>query len=277
MKWTSFYILLLIKSLILISCSDSADGKKTEPGPNTASESDTATTASIAREKKPDAAVQGLKGKVEIMSESIYTPEGGKKKIATKKVFKYDANGNRTELAAYKPDGTINSTIRSTYDANGKLTSEETLLANGAVDLNSSIKTDANGNKIEQQDIRPGGNALFNYKYLYSYDEKGQLLEWLAYRGNGAFFFKYDFKYDDKGNKTEWIRRAAGGSVIGKVIYKYDAKNNLVEETEYDKDGNIKATYTYSYNFDRKGNWTRQNKVQNNKVVEIKEREIEYR
>jgi hypothetical protein len=116
MKWTSFCLLLLFKALIFISCSDNSDEKTTETGTNTASESNTATTASIAKEKKSDVAVQGLKGKIEIMSESIYTPEGAKKKIATRKVFKYDPNGNRTELSTYQPDGKC-ATVKSTYDA----------------------------------------------------------------------------------------------------------------------------------------------------------------
>jgi len=170
----------------------------------------------------------------------------------------------------------VNSTIRSTYDANGVLIKEETLLSDGTVNLISTIKTDAKGNKIEQQDTRPTGNAIFNYKYYYKYDDEGQQIERVAYRGNGTFLFKYTFKYDDNGNKTEWIQIASDSSVVGKVIYKYNEKNSLVEEIHYGKEGNITETYTYKYDFDRKGNWTRQKKMQDGKLVEIKERDIEY-
>jgi hypothetical protein len=170
----------------------------------------------------------------------------------------------------------VNSTIRSTYDANGVLIKEETLLNDGTVNLVSTIKTDAKGNTIEQQDTRPMGNVIFNYKYYYKYDEKGQQIERVAYRGNGTFLFKYTFKYDDNGNKTEWIQIASDSSVVGKVIYKYNEKNSLAEEIHYGKEGNITETYTYKYDFDRKGNWTRQKKMQDGKLVEIKERDIEY-
>jgi hypothetical protein len=212
---------------------------------------------------------------VEVISESLLPGEGSKEMLS-KNVFKYDANGNMIELSNYKADGKVNSTIRYTYDASGILLKEETRLGNGSIDLVSTIKTDAKGNKIEQQDVRPMGNIVFNYKYYYRYDEKGQLTERTAYRGNGTFLFKYTFKYDDNGNKTEWIQIASDSSVVGKVIYKYNEKNSLVEEIHYGKEENITDTYTYKYDFDRKGNWTRQKKMQDGKLVEIKERDIEY-
>ena len=277
MKWSNFYAILFFAAIFFTSCSDDADKK--ESSSTEESSNSTATNSSVAEQvaeqKKPDIAVQGLKGKVEVMSESFYPAEGSKKG-SSRNVFKYNANGNIVELANYKSDGKVNSTVKSTYDSTGTLIKEETLLGNGTVDLVSTIKTDAKGNKIEQEDTRPMGNVLFNYKYNYKYDEKGQLIERIAYRGNGALLFKYTFKYDDKGNKTEWIQSASDGSVTGKVIYKYNEKNNLVEDIQYNKDGQVKATYTYSYEFDKKGNWIRQKKMQDGKVIETKERDIKY-
>ena len=278
MKRTGFYLVPLFSLMILLSCSNDASDKETATT-NTASEKVSNTPAVIvpsdAKEKRSDATAQGLKGKVEVMSETISFP-GDSKKQSTKNVFKYDDNGNRTELANYRADGQLNSTIKSTYDANGNITGEQTLLGNGKVDFTSVIKTDANGNRVEQDDTRAGNNVLFNYKYYFKYDKKAQLLERIAYKGNGVFSFKYVFKYDDNGNRTEWIQYGQDNSVVGKVVYKYDTKNNLIEQTEFKNDGSLKAQYTYSYEFDKKNNWTRQKKMQDNNVVEIKEREIKY-
>jgi len=273
MKWSNFYAISFFAAIFFSSCSDDAD-KKDSPTANE-SVSSTPTNPGTAEQKRPDIVVQGLKGKVEVMSES-FLPVEGSKKVLSKNVFKYDANGNMKELSNYKADGKINSTIRSTYDASGKLIKEETLLGNGTVDLVSAIKTDAKGNKIEQQDVRPMGNILFNYKYYYKYDEKGQQTERIAYRGNGTFLFRYIFKYDDNGNKTEWIQEGSDSSVVGKVVYKYNEKNNLAEETEYRGNGSVKAMYTYTYEFDKKGNWIRRKKMLDGKVAEIKERNIQY-
>jgi len=264
----------LFASLLLCSCSDDAGDKET--GTNTAVEkpgNTPETSPSVAKEKRSDVVTQGLKGKVEVLSETIL--RGDSKKMASKNVFKYDEKGNMIELANYKADGKLNSTFKSIYDANGNLVSEQTLLGDGKVDLTSTIKTDAKGNKIEQEDKR-GGNDLFNYTSYFKYDEKGRQIERKAVRGNGALMFQYNFTYDDNGNKTEWIQRGPNNTVVGKVLYKYDAKNNLIEETQYKGDGSLKGAYTYSYDFDKKGNWVRQKKMQDNKVIEIKERAIKY-
>jgi len=275
MKWSNFYAFLFFAAIFFFSCSDNADKNDSPTTTSNESVTSTPTNLSIAGQKKSDIAVQGLKGKVAIMSESLLQGEGSKK-ILSKNVFKYDANGNMIELSFYTADDKVNSTIRSTYDSTGKLIKEETILGNGNVDLVSTIKTDAKGNKIEQQDVRPMGNIIFNYKYYYKYDEKGQLIERIAYRGNGTFLFKYIFKYDDNGNKAEWIQQGQDSSVVGRVIYKYNEKNNLAEQTEYHGDGSVKAIYTYSYEFDKKNNWTRRKKMQDGKVIEIKERDIKY-
>jgi len=275
MKRSNFYAFLFFAAIFFSSCSDDADTDKKESPTTNESVSSTPTNLSVAEQKRSDVAVQGLKGKVEVMSESLLPGEGSKK-VLSKNVFKYDANGNMTELSNYKADGKVNSTIRYTYDASGKLIKEETILGNGTVDLVSAIKTDTKGNKIEQEDVRPMGNTVFNYKYYYKYDEKGQLTERIAYRGNGTLLFKYIFNYDSNGNRIEWIQHGQDNAVVGRVIYKYNEKNNVTEQNEYNGDGSVKANYTYSYEFDKKNNWIRRKKMQDGKVVETKEREVKY-
>ena len=276
MKWSNFYAFLFFAAIFLSSCSDAGSDEKVAPATNASVSSATApATQSAAETKRSDMTVQGLKGNVEMMSES-FLPGEGSKKLISKNVFKYDANGNMTELANYTANGKLASTIRYTYDANGVLVKEETLLGNGTVDLVSTIKTDSKGNKIEQEDVRPMGNILFNYKYYYKYDEKGQLIERVALRGNGAPLFKYNFNYDDKGNRIEWIQTGPDSNVVGKVAYKFNENNNVVEETRFSKDGVATAIYTYVYEYDKKHNWIRQKKMQDGKAVEIKERDYKY-
>ena len=151
MKWPNFYALLVFATISLSSCSDEAE-KKDSPTTNE-SVSSTPTTSSVAEQKRSDIAVQGLKGKVEVLSES-FVPGEGSKKTQSKNVFKYDENGNMIELSNYKADGKLNSTVKSTYDANGKLIKEETFLGDGKTDLVSTIKTDAKGNKIGRASCR---------------------------------------------------------------------------------------------------------------------------
>ena len=278
MKWSSLSITLLTSLQILISCSSNDDEQ--QAGTTSTVTSSTANpsapgVAVEAKEKKTDAAAQGLKGKVQVLSESILTP-GNKRNLVSKNVFKYDKDGNRLELISYKPDGKIISNLKSTY-TDGRITKEETILGDGTIELIADIKTDAKGNRIEQRETRPvAASPLFNYTHYYKYDEKGQMLERTARRGNGRLMFRYLFKYDDNGNRIEWTQLGPDSTVVGRVVYKFDNKNNMVEETSYAGSSTPKATYTYTYEFDRKGNWTRRTKLQDKTAIEIKERQYDY-
>ena len=277
MKGSNFYAFLLFTTIFLFSCSNDDSEQQVSPTTNATANSSTSTSTiqSVAEQKRSDMTVLGLKGKVEVLSESLFPGEGSKK-TASKNVFKYDANGNMTELSNFGADGKLASTIKYTYDANGVLVKEETLLKDGTIDIISTVKTDAKGNKVEQEDVRPSGNVMFNYRHVYTYDQKGQMLERVAFRGNGSLLFKYNFTYDDRGNKIEWLQTGPNNSIVGKVVYKFNENNNMVEETRFKGDGTTDVIYTYTYDYDKKKNWTRQKKIQEGKVVEIKEREYNY-
>ena len=277
MKWSNFYAFLFFLSILFFSCSNDASEKQDSPTTNVSANSSTGTSTiqSMAEQKRPDMVVLGLKGKVEVMSESLLPGEGSKKSYS-KNVFKYDANGNMTALSNYGADGKLTSSIKYTYDANGILVKEETFLKDSTLDMVSTVKTDARGNKIEQEDVRPNGNVLFNYRHVYTYDQKGQLMERVAFRGNGALLFKYNFTYDDRGNKIEWLQTGPNNTIVGKVVYKFNENNSMVEESHFKPDGTAAEAYTFTYDYDKKKNWIRQKKMQDGKVVEIKEREYNY-
>src|SRR5258705_4680912 len=104
MKWSNYYVILFFAAIFFTSCSDDT-GKEKKNSPTTSeSNNSLATNSNTAEQKKPDIAVQGLKGKVQVMSELYYTA-GGSKKLSSKNIFKYDENGNQVELTNYNPDG----------------------------------------------------------------------------------------------------------------------------------------------------------------------------
>jgi hypothetical protein len=280
MKWQRSLLVILLTSSIFVACSDNGNNDtttSTQAATTNTPAPSTETLKSDAKEKRSDAAVQRLKGKIQMMTESVY-PGENTKILSLKNVFKYDANGNRLELASYKSDGGLVSNIKSAYDSAGKVVSEETVLSNGTVDIKTQIKTDDKGNRVEQINLKQGlaPNNILNNKYVYKYDEKAHMLEWNAFRGNGSFFFKYSYNYDANGNRTEWIHLSQANEVTLRLVYKYDDKNNIIEETDYNRDGTVKAAYTYTYEFDKKGNWVKQKKIQNGSVVEVRTREYKY-
>jgi hypothetical protein len=282
MKWQRSLLVLLLMSSIFVACSDNGND---DPTPSSqAANTNTATTIapstetlkSDAKEKRSDVAAKRLKDKVQMMTETQF-PGENTDKYNLKQVFKYDKNGNQLELSEYTSTGSLNSTIKSLYDSSGKIAGEETTLATGEVAIRSVIKTDEKGNKVEE-DIKQLNqkNTLANTRYTYKYDEKAHVIERLGVRQNGSFFLKYTFTYDANGNMTEWLQLSNKDEIMGKFVFKYDNKNNIIEETRYNRDGSVKDAFTYSYEFDSKGNWTRQKRIKNGSVVEVRKREYKY-
>lgn len=63
--------------------------------------------------------------------------------------------------------------------------------------------------------------------------------------------------YGIKGNRIENTSYPIGGSLVGKEEYKYDKRGNITEMTLRDESGAILSRESYTYEFDKFGNWTR--------------------
>jgi hypothetical protein len=106
-------------------------------------------------------------------------------------------------------------------------------------------KVSPNTGKIKEGDML--------YKYIYSFNENGNLIETNSYDPDGNLDGKYTYSYDNiKGNKTEMTSYNPDGSSDERCAYKYDSKGNLIQEIWYYPDGSISKKYNYKY--DDKGN-----------------------
>ncbi len=63
--------------------------------------------------------------------------------------------------------------------------------------------------------------------------------------------------YGIKGNRVENTTYPIAGSLAGKEEYKYDERGNITEMTVRDDRGSIINRETYTYEFDKLGNWTK--------------------
>src|SRR5690349_3513648 len=63
--------------------------------------------------------------------------------------------------------------------------------------------------------------------------------------------------YSLKGNRIENTSYPIGSSLVGKEEYKYDERGNITEMTLRDDRGAIMSRESYTYDFDKFGNWTR--------------------
>jgi TolA-binding protein len=63
--------------------------------------------------------------------------------------------------------------------------------------------------------------------------------------------------YDVSGKRIENVSYPVSSGSAGKEEYRYDDRGNIVEMTMRGDDGSILSRETYSYDFDRIGNWTK--------------------
>ena len=63
--------------------------------------------------------------------------------------------------------------------------------------------------------------------------------------------------YSLKGNRVENTSYPIGSSLVGKEEYKYDSRGNITEMTLRDDRGAIVSRESYTYEFDKFGNWTK--------------------
>lgn len=94
-------------------------------------------------------------------------------------VFKYGADGNRSEVSEYNSDGALRRRTVFAYDNKGRI-----------------------------NEIIEYGDKLIRSKCLNNYDEKGQVKEKLCYDSTGTLHTKtsYTYEFDSIGN---WIKRVA--------------------------------------------------------------------
>lgn len=101
---------------------------------------------------------------------------------------------------------------------------------------------------------KPKYDSRYAYKYKYKYDDKGNLIEEQMYFNSGKLYLRYVYNYKD--NHKEELVYESDGTLNQKYVFTLDDKGNEIEEHIYEtKDNSVSNRYSYSYEFDSKGNW----------------------
>jgi hypothetical protein len=277
-----------------------------------------------------------VKGKIILDPTLITMNEKGK--ISTKESFdkngnilrtwsySYDENGNnitKTLQSFEKGSTTITQNYEYSYNSTGKWIYERGTRNNEEIST-TKFEYDKDGNWITavfKESPTYGGlqvyaealytNGVLNIiklgeiagefktKQLYTYDAKGNLIDFSIYGfANNIKCQQRVYTYDDNnrlikdsiGFDAAWVTTTNKYDVAGNLIETYiidetnarsrinytcNEKNMLIEKT-YQEDESAPSTYTYSYTFDSHGNWIQTVTKTAGKVTEIKERLITY-
>lgn len=200
-----------------------------------------------AKKLKSDAEDEALKGKVK----TVFSDEE-------------DLTGSWT-VSGRKPQA------RAYYNERGNLTKEEAFdykgnLSNitvyGYIDGERAskygyVKYEYNPPPMMMRPPSPGQpkpthDNRYTNKYRYKYDDNGNLIEQLNYGNEGKLRTRYVYIYN--GNRKEG-QYYSDDSLYRKELFTLDAQGNEIEKTSIEPQSNTTTKYSYTYEFDKKGNW----------------------
>jgi len=134
-----------------------------------------------------------------IISKAVNTDSS----LLFRQVRSYDSHNNRKELYFYLPDGSYKYRNIASYDREGKIK--------------------------ELAWYWPEG---FKSKNIYAYDGRKKTGD-TEYGPHGELRYRWVFQYDENGNLTEAIQYSPGNETNTKVTYEYDSHNRITKKTNY--------------------------------------------
>lgn len=229
-----------------------------------------------------------------------YTEYDENGEIRNRSNYTYE-NGKITQRIKYRSDGRISFTEKHEYQENTEIV--------------QSINYDYGGNIFSKRYIR-NENGEFIESFYQSKDDfvpkieklihkKENVSKWEILEGNkkvikekiysiskkyeheitkedGVITWDWQGWFDENHNLIEIKCGYNKDSVAYWNKYKYDKNNNLIkEETLKDdlainEDETKETITTYSYKYDKKGNWIEKNEYKNGKIQKIIKRYIQY-
>jgi hypothetical protein len=197
------------------------------------------------------------------------------------KIHTYDAQGRRTKTDYYGREGDRVpwKTKRYSYDAKGRLVQEIYCLSFGCDD--KKVYTyDSKGNLTEEALYYPSSDSV-KVRLTHTYDSQGHRIQSTAWdsHGPGLGIGETVRKYDARGNVTESITYYSGHKAGDKeglgdfapyemiTTYKYNSNGDIIEQStrdtkrgpeEKEECGYPPCRTVYVYEYDPKGNWTKQ-------------------
>jgi hypothetical protein len=173
-----------------------------------------------------------------------------------------DTTATYNEKYVYVPDPTGNPVKTSLYDENDAL-----------ITMTTSIY-DSYGNRIEDDNFDAKGKSLG--KILYTYDNRRLKTTEEAYGADGIIMTKKKFTYEYRGKLSQQQNFDNNSKLVEKNIFAFNDQGDENEWTNFDRTGFVLYKYTYTYEYDSKGNWIKKTQLKDGKAVYVTLRDIQY-
>lgn len=204
----------------------------------------------IAAKQTTDAQDNNLSGKIKsVIEDTQYNPKGNRYRSSEQY---YDERGNLTKELSYQESGyPDNITVWGYIDGNRVNNSGSIYYDDDQ--LPPSERTEI----IQRIDETPVSNAevdtRYSSKFIYKYNENGQLIEKQHFSNNGQIFTRNVYKY--KANQREELTYGQDGSQWSQTIAILDKNGNIIERHLMDANGKIGDKEINVHEFDAQGNW----------------------
>jgi hypothetical protein len=197
-----------------------------------------------------DATDDGLHGRVKTVLEESQDLSGTWT-VQTKKrdsFVQYNEQGNRLRREFYDYKGNLDEIAVFGY-IDGKRVSDSRMITQ-EYNPPPMIVTAAPGSVVKKSDPR------YQTSFEFKYDDQKRLVELSWIRSDGTRFLRYVYNYT--ATELESLVYSEDGSLNQRSVSTLDAKGNEIERTSFDpRDNKPGATYSYVYEFDSHGNWTK--------------------
>lgn len=233
-------LLTLIMGYLLVSCS--TKNKETESAKNS------------------DWTTQNLKGKVQSLEESSYTPDSAGKIDAMDScctyVQQFDEKGYNTSSSTKDSKGTVkDETTISHYD--GGQAKEVVTMSNGKKTSSFSIQIDKDGKYSGAKAFDSAGKLISFYTNLKE-DDYGAVTNGVEHKADSSIKSSFTSEYN-KGMQVSTIGKDSSGKVTYTFKSELNDKRDIAKSTSTNttKDSTTTKVLTYKYDsYDDEGNWT---------------------
>lgn len=189
--------------------------------------------------------------------------------------FTYDSAGYvlQTRRYQHKKGLTHITNYENTFDGQGRLVLRTAHDQVPGPARHWGYAYDTNG-FVTEYDASDTTNILNGIKLSYT-DPRGHLLKEWYYSGTKLSAYM-ECTYDSLGNKTEERMYSRSAKLIYTLRWKYSAQNELERYENCRGNSRTCESWTYKYEYDQMGNWTKSIEYRNGKPVFIKERILTY-
>jgi hypothetical protein len=223
---------------------------------------------------KSDLKIANLKGSVWKIDRTVHDTKNkcacALKTECNESKYVYDSKGNLLESYSIDENGSINDSSKYIYNRQGVC--YEITKFTGKNFVEKEVPVFEKGRVAEVKTYDENGKIESMVTYVFSGDE---ISEEKTLNSNSEVISCVQKEYLN-GQLVSQTEKDINGNVINKSNFKRNASNDITECLFTVIKDNKDYKFTYEYEYDTVGNWTKQTKLYDGQIINIVVRNIEY-